>query len=61
MNPMVKHSYHAVSEAELLYEISEGSLYPCRTMVVQLPVKEKVVGSSPTTGALQCQSKILVK
>lgn len=25
-----------------------GGVMECRTMVVQLPVKEKVVGSSPT-------------
>lgn len=51
MNPMVKYSYHAVSEAELLYEISEGSLFLGRTMVVHLPVKEIVTGSSPVPGA----------
>ena len=42
-----------------LVQIPLHSLYPCRTMVVRLPVKEKVVGSSPTTGAYGCVTQLV--
>ncbi len=35
----------------MLVRLQHGALSLCRTMVVQLPVKEKVGGSSPSVGA----------